>query len=212
MFKAARGSALLLARGGAVYALHAASSHSALHCEDKDKEGRDRPVLTAGSAGVSAGGAPKAVAGPPKASWASYGSPVAWYQWSTLGADDYHFKQFLANSGSNSGMMTWPSLVKGIAEREKDEELTRQKMTDAQAILAGSRSMDAIEKKRIISDLSAELTEVMYGKGVTMEQRQQHLALYGCALYTEEALDIIAQQAANRGVIEIGAGESLGIC
>ena len=138
-------------------------------------------------------------------SWTSYISPVAWYQWSTLSYDDYHFKQYIATS-TLTGLMTWPSLEKGLAQRVKGEALTRQKIQDAQQVLATRKDMDVLERKKMLSELQSELTAIMYGDGVTTEQRQEHLALYGCALYTDEALSSIAEVTKDRGVVEIGAG------
>lgn len=138
-------------------------------------------------------------------SWASYVSPVAWYQWGTLSYDDYHFNQYISTT-TLTGLMSWPSLGTGLAQRVKDEALTRQKIQDAQQVLATRKDMDALERKNMISDLQSELTSIMYGAGVTTEQRQEHLALYGCALYTDESLSTIADSTKDRGVVEMGAG------
>ena len=98
--------------------------------------------------------------------------------------------------------MSWPTLQNGLSERVNDEDATRQKIADFQQFLANNPTMDGLEMKRF----KDELTELMYGKGMTAERRQEHLAMYGCAMYTDESLACIARVAEGRGVVEIGAG------
>ena len=143
--------------------------------------------------------------GKPKPSWSSYVSPTAWYQWSTMGADDYHFQQFISRSNL-TGLMMWPGLTAGLNQREEDENLTRSMIENAQGIIKNSKTMGAMEKKKIMDELSVKLTEIVYGPGVTMEQRQQQLAVYGCSPYTEEALKLIANKFKDIGIVELGAG------
>lgn len=120
-------------------------------------------------------------------------------------SDNYHFLKY-SSAASLAGLMSWPSLEAGITQRASDELTARQKIAEFQKLVASKPGVDVLEMKKMKETLYHELTELMYGTGVTVEQRQLHLALYGCAMYTDEALSAIAKIVQNRGIVEIGAG------
>lgn len=124
-----------------------------------------------------------------------------------MDSDEYYFQKYTL-SNELSGLMSWPSLKVGLAKRAVDEQLARDKISQFQDLVASKPNMDGIELKQLKDSLYLDLTHLMYGSEVTPEQRQQHLALYGCAMYTDAALTSIAEVAKGRGVVEIGAGLS----
>lgn len=143
----------------------------------------------------------------------SYVSPTAWYQYFFFRADEdeSHFVRFLSSEDyesnpSGSQLMQWPSLIGGLKIRVEDEEHVRRKVLDAKSRIASSDIVDPIEKRALIERLSLEISEVMYGSTIDRAQRQEQLARYGCAKYTDEALGLIAKVAKDRGVVELGAG------
>ena len=141
-------------------------------------------------------------------SWSSFISPYAWYNYFIFSDDESHFMKYHAQknstSNSNCGLMQWPSSVAGIKRRLDDEILVRQKILDAQKRI--SEISNAREKKATAEESSLEILKLIYGADVSVNQRQEHLAKYGCAAYTEEVLEIIAKAALGRGAVELGAG------
>ncbi len=124
------------------------------------------------------------------------------------GADGRHFKRYVVPSfpsssasppRSNEGLMTYPSLSRGLRRREADEKVLRGYFRRAQdAANAGDR----VEMAKI----AEELSKITYGN-TTADQRREFLERYGCAKYTEKALDTIKRMTDGRqGVLEMGAG------
>ncbi|KAG7363794.1 hypothetical protein IV203_027155 [Nitzschia inconspicua] len=56
------------------------------------------------------------------------------------------------------------------------------------------------------SVLGQELFQLVYGKGVTPQQREDFLVRYGCTGWTPDIIEYLVTIAAKRGIVEIGAG------
>ncbi|OQR88996.1 hypothetical protein ACHHYP_20278 [Achlya hypogyna] len=141
--------------------------------------------------------APKFVDHPPVTKASSGWFSGLWgYCWTN--PDDAHFAKF--NDDSQSGLMSWPSLQKGLKKRAQDELALRALTSEA---IAAAKANDVAK----MNNLRDRITVIAYGDGITPAQRQAHLEKYGCVMYTDAALDAIAAAAVGkRGVIELGAG------
>lgn len=80
-----------------------------------------------------------------------------------------------------------------IRERQNDENQLRRLIEEAQ------NSGDAISHQ-------SRLYELLYGSGVTPQDRQNFLAQYGCTGWTPKILERITEIAKDRGIVEVGAG------
>ncbi|KAF0691116.1 Aste57867_17593 [Aphanomyces stellatus] len=121
-------------------------------------------------------------------------------QWLESGdADATHFASF-SSKHSNAGLMSWPSLQRGLAQRVKDEAAFVALAAEAKAAVAAN-------DRAKLAAMPARFAEAAYGHGITNEMRELHVAQYGCVQYTSEVLTSIASVAAScRGVVELGAG------
>ena len=135
--------------------------------------------------------------------------------------DSEHFDQFLreamavpglpaaprkrATDKTPSTLMLWPSLREGLKQRAQDEALLQALVKRMQQFPISSD-----EKENIV--MSNTVSEILYGKGCTAQDRQDFLERYGCARSTLEALALIrgALQGPSddkmRGIVEIGVG------
>jgi hypothetical protein len=123
------------------------------------------------------------------------------WRWATC-TDAIHFAAYQSNrakNNSNTGLMSWPSLQAGLVARSKDEETLKSLVTAAKV---AADSKNYLERSRVAD----QIAEVAYGRGISAQKRQAHLEKYGCAQYTTEALETIARVVADRGIVELGAG------
>ncbi|OQS07433.1 hypothetical protein THRCLA_00544 [Thraustotheca clavata] len=112
-------------------------------------------------------------------------------------SDSVHFDKFMSLE-TQEGLMSWPSLQKGLKNRALDEIALRALTNEA---IEAAKTKDIAKMNAIRDRISA----IAYGSGTTPEERQAHLEKFGCVMYTDEALDIIASAAKN-GIVEMGAG------
>ena len=134
-------------------------------------------------------------------------------------SDSSHFEKYLSKQLEHSkdgSLMLWPSLEAGLKKRQLDEMLIQSHISKLQQ---GS----IIDEKDKVA-LSNTLAEALYGKGITVHDRQLYLKKHGCVKATVEALDIIHKTTVNsaredclpadsqkpgckkRGIVEIGIG------
>lgn len=85
------------------------------------------------------------------------------------------------------------------SQRERDENRVRQLQQELQL------SINKSDKKSIGETLK-EIYEILYGKDVLPQDRQDFLMRYGCTGFTNEILDRLVEIGQNRGIVEIGAG------
>lgn len=84
-------------------------------------------------------------------------------------------------------------------ERQRDERAVHK--LQQQFALAASNG----DRKAAGEALKA-VFEIMYGKGIRPQDRQDFLARYGCTGWTEDVIVHLLNLAENRGFVEIGAG------
>ena len=136
-------------------------------------------------------------------------SESSWWSWVTWkDRDACHFDKYLQNkchvNDDTCSLMLWPSLQDGIKQRTKDEyELQNQ-------IEQFKKQRNTLDDKGTIA-MGNTLSEILYGKGFSVDDRQVYLEKYGCTKATPQALDIInkvVQQRGDkdRGIVEIGVG------
>lgn len=84
----------------------------------------------------------------------------------------------------------------------------RQRQRDSQAVQALQNSVAAETPKdsQAVAGIVKTLYELLYGKGVGPQDRQDFLSRYGCTGWTDAILDLLLELAADRGIVEIGAG------
>jgi hypothetical protein len=116
--------------------------------------------------------------------------------------DDIHFMKYSNSSENNQGLMSWPSMVKGIQLRSQDEQMLHEILSEMQSSSKSIEELGPLYTRKI--------EDILYGKGFTAKDREGYLMEYGCAAYTSEALQIIADYAGKKskyeGIIELGAG------
>jgi hypothetical protein len=116
--------------------------------------------------------------------------------------DDIHFMKYMNSSENNKGLMSWPSMQKGIQLRSQDEQLLHELLSELQS--------SSMNKEELGPLYTRKIEDILYGKGLTAKDREEYLMKYGCAAYTPEALQLISDYAGQRskyeGIIEIGAG------
>ncbi|ETW01197.1 hypothetical protein H310_06790 [Aphanomyces invadans] len=113
-------------------------------------------------------------------------------------ADDKHFAAF-ASKTNTTGLMSWPSLVKGLETRAKDE-------VAFVALTATARAAVASNDTVTLATMPQRFAEAAYGPGITPEMRNKHVEEFGCVKYTREAMQLITNTSRSRGVVEVGAG------
>lgn len=114
-------------------------------------------------------------------SWNDYWPTKMWKK----DQDSSHFEKYfrkhvLTKTGS---LMLWPSLEEGLKKRTLDEELIKTHLSKIQ--------QGSILNEQDKLALSNSLSEALYGKGITLQDRQNFLEKYGCVKATTEALDLI---------------------
>jgi hypothetical protein len=123
-----------------------------------------------------------------------------WWFSTSKDKDTLHFENYLhkADRTDDQTMMLWPSLQAGLKQRAADEILLQTRIQELQK----RSSLD--EKEKLV--VSNTLSELLYGKGFTVEDRQVYLEKHGCVKATEEALKLVKSTSEKRGIVEIGVG------
>jgi hypothetical protein len=114
--------------------------------------------------------------------------------------DDLHFMRY-QSSLDYRGLMSWPSMEKGLQLRIEDEAMLQKLLSELQS--------SKENKADLIPLYTRKIEDILYGSGLTAKDRQEHLLKYGCAAYTDQALQLIADSVKKmkyKGIIEIGAG------
>lgn len=129
---------------------------------------------------------------------------------SAMVEDNLHFKKYMNDRRTpQSGLMTWPSLTKGLRQRIVDESENAPKI---RSLIA-----EAQKDQSKVPAITGKIAEIVYGQGESAETRQRYVEKYGCAAYTEEAFRLIVASISTgsstitagipkRGLVEIGAG------
>lgn len=134
-----------------------------------------------------------------KATWYPGKYLVDIYTSLAYSSDDIHFLKYIDKDEKNR-LMSWPSMENGLQLRVEDEKLLQQLLIELKT---------SQNNKELASVYTRKIEDILYGKGLTAQDRQNHLLKYGCAEYTDEALRLIADSVKTwkyRGIIEIGAG------
>jgi hypothetical protein len=126
--------------------------------------------------------------------------------------DSYHFDQYILNSNNktskNQSLMLWPSLQEGLKQRAADEVLLHSYIQEMQHKTIKDEDTTA---------LSNSISEILYGKGFTVQDRQVYLEKHGCVQTTPQALAVVHRALQTlptadttseelRGIVEIGVG------
>jgi hypothetical protein len=123
----------------------------------------------------------------------------------------------------NDPIFEYRALKNGLKLRTKDELKLRELQIEISALVqkqqqeqkqqnmidgtnSTTNNTDNEEKRKIMKDMMERISEVVNGKGITPQMREDFLIKYGCTAYTTPILDTIIQYSAEHGIIEIGAG------
>lgn len=103
---------------------------------------------------------------------------------------------------SKDPLFSYPEIKRGIRCRQADE-------VKLQSILSSKRLMKARQSQdqQLMQPILQEVNELVYGKGVTPQIREDFLAQYGCVGHTPEIIKFLVDELAkDRGIVEVGAG------
>ncbi|GMI41281.1 hypothetical protein TrCOL_g7653 [Triparma columacea] len=121
-------------------------------------------------------------------------------------SDSLHFNKYVTKNDkkndkntTNKNLFSYPTLLRGLKARAIDEVKLRSLSSKAHLAL---QSQDRVQ----MAQLAQEMSRVAYGRGVTAQKRQVSLERFGCVEWTPLVMDLIADFASGRGVVEIGAG------
>ena len=90
-----------------------------------------------------------------------------------------------------------------LRQRQKDEQQIRLLLEKAQQ---QQQQQQQNKNDTTVEQLSTQVFELLYGKGVTPQIREDFLIRYGCSGWTCEIVDTLLTVCKNRGIVEIGAG------
>lgn len=99
----------------------------------------------------------------------------------------------------NDVALNWPELKAGLKMRAKDE----QRLLALQETAMKARQS---QNREAMIQVANQMAEIIYGKGMTAEMQKEHLIRYGCAAWTDDAVQYLQQLGLNRGFVEVGAG------
>ena len=102
---------------------------------------------------------------------------------------------------SRDPLFSYPEIVRGVRRRQADE-------VKLQTILSSKRLMMARQSQdqQLMQPILQEVNELVYGKGVTPQVREDFLAQYGCVGHTPDIVKYLDELANDRGIVEVGAG------
>mmetsp|Transcript_12630 Transcript_12630/g.18111 ORF Transcript_12630/g.18111 Transcript_12630/m.18111 type:complete len:391 (+) Transcript_12630:271-1443(+) len=99
-------------------------------------------------------------------------------------------------------VFSYPDIVRGVRRRQADE-VSLQKILSSERLMAARQSQD----QQLMQPILQEVNELVYGKGVTPQIREDFLAQYGCVGHTPEIVKYLVDELAkDRGIVEVGAG------
>lgn len=103
---------------------------------------------------------------------------------------------------SKDPLFSYPQLQLGVSRRHDDEVRLRQ-MLSSERVMKARLSKDQKQMQSILHDAN----ELVYGKGVSPQIRENFLAQYGCVGHTREIIEYLVDcLARERGIVEVGAG------
>jgi len=103
---------------------------------------------------------------------------------------------------SKDPLFSYPDIVRGVRRRQADEVLL-QEILSSERLMKARQSQDQQQMQPILH----EVNELVYGKGVTPQIREDFLAQYGCVGHTPAIIKYLVDELAqDRGIVEVGAG------
>lgn len=103
---------------------------------------------------------------------------------------------------SKDPVFSYPDIVRGVRRRHADEVLL-QEILSSDRLMKARQSQDQQQMQPILH----EVNELVYGKGVTPQIREDFLAQYGCVGHTPAIIKYLVDELAkDRGIVEVGAG------
>ncbi len=103
---------------------------------------------------------------------------------------------------SKDPIFSYPEIVHGVRRRQADE-VKLQKILSSKRLMAARQTQD----QQLMQPILQEVNEMVYGKGVTPQIREDFLAQYGCVGHTPEIVKYLVDELAkDRGIVEVGAG------
>ena len=103
---------------------------------------------------------------------------------------------------SKDPLFSYPEIVRGVRRRQADE-VRLQKILSSKRLMNARQSQDQQQMQPILH----EVNELVYGKGVTPQIREDFLAEYGCVGHTPTIIKYLVDDLAqDRGIVEVGAG------
>mmetsp|Transcript_23823 Transcript_23823/g.40626 ORF Transcript_23823/g.40626 Transcript_23823/m.40626 type:complete len:390 (-) Transcript_23823:1018-2187(-) len=103
---------------------------------------------------------------------------------------------------SKDPLFSYPEIVGGVRFRQADE-VKLQNILSSKRLMMARQSQDQQQMQPILQ----EVNELVYGKGVTPQIREDFLAQYGCVGHTPEIVKYLVDELAkDRGIVEVGAG------
>lgn len=90
-----------------------------------------------------------------------------------------------------------PQMRRGIAQRKRDEK-------ELESIQSDIMTCVQLNDRKCIETNMQRVSELMYGKGVTLQVREDFLVKYGCTPYDDTILDKILSF--GKPIMDIGAG------
>ena len=96
-------------------------------------------------------------------------------------------------------IFNYPEMKAGIRQRVRDETKLRSLQTEA---IEARNSGDTTR----INAVFEKISDIAYGVGVKPQVREDFLVKYGCTGWTGNIINHLLQLGANRGFVEVGAG------
>jgi len=103
---------------------------------------------------------------------------------------------------SKDPLFSYPEIIRGVRRRQADE-VNLQNILSSKRLMMARQSQDQQQMQPILQ----EVNELVYGKGVTPQIREDFLAQYGCVGHTPDIVKYLVDELAkDRGIVEVGAG------
>ena len=103
---------------------------------------------------------------------------------------------------SKDPLFSYPEMAGGIRRRQADE-VHLKRILSSEKLMMARRSQNQQQMQPILQ----EANEIVYGKGVTPQIREDFMAQFGCVGHTPEVIKYLVEDLAqNRGIVEVGAG------
>ncbi|KAL7473219.1 hypothetical protein ACHAXS_013635 [Conticribra weissflogii] len=99
-------------------------------------------------------------------------------------------------------LFAYPQLTRGLKRRQIDETRLHRLLSSPEAAQA-RKSRDPSKTNALFEEMNA----LVYGKGVSPQDREDFLTRFGCTGHTPEILAYLTNEVGNkRGFVEVGAG------